>query len=364
VRSPFRPLVLGLAGTLLVAACAGGGASPSAEPAPTDAATTAPSVAPSSDPAASEAPSGTLTVYAGRSEELVGPLIERFEAETGVDVEVAYAGTTDLAATILEEGDASPADVFFAQDAGALGAVAAEGRLTTLPSSTLDQVDARFRSDDGQWVGLSGRARVVVYDTRLYEAADLPSSIDAFTDPAWSGKIGWAPTNASFQSFVTAYRVLQGDEAATAWLEGIVANEPKVFEGNGAVLAAVAAGEVEVGFINHYYLLQQLAEDPSFPVANHFLAGDDPGSLINVAGAGILSTAPNPVAAQAFIDFLLSEESQAYFATETKEYPLIAGVAADPVLPPLADVASPDIDLSDLSDLEGTLQLLQDAGVL
>jgi iron(III) transport system substrate-binding protein len=365
VRSPFRPLVLGLAGTLLVAACASGGASPSAEPVPTDAATTAPSVAPSSDPAASEAPSGTLTVYAGRSEELVGPLIERFEAETGVDVEVAYAGTTDLAATILEEGDASPADVFFAQDAGALGAVAAEGRLTTLPSSTLDQVDARFRSDDGQWVGLSGRARVVVYDTRLYEAADLPASIDAFTDPAWSGKIGWAPTNASFQSFVTAYRVLEGDEAARTWLEGIVANEPKVFEGNGAVLAAVAAGEVEVGFINHYYLMNALAEQgDTFPVRNHFIGGEDPGALVNAASAGILSTAKNAAAAQAFVDYLLNEESQEYFANETHEYPLIEGVAANPDLPALDEVSSPDIDLSDLSDLEGTLRLIQEAGVL
>jgi iron(III) transport system substrate-binding protein len=345
VRSPSRLPILALAGVLLVAACSGGGASPSAEAAPSL--------------------GGSLTIYAGRSEELVGPLIERFETETGVTVEVNYAGTTDLAATILEEGDASPADVFFAQDAGALGAVAAEGRLATLPAETLNLVDARFRSDDGQWVGASGRARVVVYDSRVLDDGDLPTSIDAFTDPAWKGRSGWAPTNASFQSFVTAYRVLKGDEAAKAWLEGIVANEPKVYEGNDAILAAVAAGEVEVGFANHYYLLQAIAEQgETFPVRNHFLAGDDPGSLINVAGVGILTTSPNPTAAQAFVDFLLSAESQAYFSTETHEYPLIDGVDADPALPPLADIESPAIDLSDLSDLEGTLQLLQDAGVL
>lgn len=344
MRTLSRQLVLALAGGVIVAACGGGAASPSTEPAPSL--------------------GGTLTIYAGRSEELVGPLIDRFERETGVTVEVNYAGTTDLAATILEEGDASPADVFFAQDAGALGAVAAEGRLAALPPATLDRVDARFRSDDGQWVGASGRARVVIYDTRLHEGADLPTTIDAFTDPAWKGKIGWAPTNASLQSFVTAYRVLKGDAAAKTWLEGIVANEAKVYEGNGAVLAAVAAGEVEVGFVNHYYLLQALAEDPSIPVANHFLAGDDPGSLINVAGAGILTTSKNPTAAQAFVDFLLTDESQRYFSTETHEYPLVDGVAADPDLPPLADIESPAIDLSDLSDLEGTLTLLQEAGVL
>ncbi len=316
-------------------------------------------------PAATSAPSGSLTVYSGRSEELVGPLIEKFKTESGLEVRVNYAGTTDLAATIIEEGDASPADVFFAQDAGALGAVGAEGRLAPLPQATLDRVDARYRADDGTWVGVSGRARVVVYDTRVLSAAEVPTTIDAFTDPAWKGRIGWAPTNASFQSFVTAYRVLRGDEAAKAWLQGIQANEPKVYDGNDAVLAAVAAGEIEVGFINHYYLLRQLIEQgPEFPVANHFLAGGDPGSLVNVAGAGILTSAPNPAAAQAFIDFLLTTESQEYFATETSEYPLIDGVAADPALPPLSDIATPDIDLSELSDLKGTLRLLQEAGVL
>jgi iron(III) transport system substrate-binding protein len=340
VRSPIRPVVLGLAGILLLAACGSGATSPTGA-------------------------NGSLTVYSGRSEGLVGPLIERFQSETGITTEVNYAGTTDLAATILEEGDASPADVFFAQDAGALGAIAAEGLLADLPAATLDQVDARFRSDDGQWVGLSGRARVVAYDTRVLEEAELPTSIEDFTDPAWKGKIGWAPSNASFQSFVTAYRVLEGDEAAKAWLEGIVANEPKVYENNDAVLAAIAAGEVEVGFINHYYLVNALAEQgESFPVRNHFLQSGDPGSLINVAGAGILTSAAHPAAAQAFIDFMLSPESQRYFAEQTHEYPLVDGVEADPNLPPLADIASPDIDLSDLADLQGTQTLLQEAGVL
>jgi iron(III) transport system substrate-binding protein len=205
----------------------------------------------------------------------------------------------------------------------------------------------------------------VIYDDRTLDAADLPTSIDGFTDPSWKGRIGWAPTNASLQSFVTAYRVLKGDEAAKAWLEGIQANEPKVYDGNDAVLAAVAAGEIEVGFVNHYYLMRQLAEQgDEFPVRNHFLPAGDPGSLVNVAGAGILTTAPNPAGAQAFIDFLLSEESQGYFSTETFEYPLVDGIAADPGLPTLAEIESPAIDLSDLADLEGTLTLMQEAGVL
>lgn len=350
---------------LAVAACGPASTSPSIGAEPSGAPSAAASTESSVSPDASASPSGVLTVYSGRSEELVGPLIERFRTETGIDVRVNYAGTTDLAATILEEGEASPADVFFAQDAGALGAVAAESRLAPLPDAILARVDDRFRADNGMWVGVSGRARVVVYDTRALAEEDLPSTIDAFTDPAWKGRIGWAPTNASLQTFVTAYRLMKGEDAARTFVEGVVANEPKVYDGNDAVLAAVAAGEVEVGFINHYYLMRQLEEQgETFPVRNHFLDGGDPGALVNVAGAGILTTSPNPIAAQAFIDFLLTDESQAYFATETSEYPLVGGKAADPGLPPLADLESPDIDLSDLADLEGTLKMLQDAGAL
>jgi len=364
LRFHFRPRALIVTATLAVAACGPGVVAPSASPAPSPTASD-PGTEPTASPSPSTALSGTLIIYSGRSEELVGPLIERFKTETGLEVRVDYAGTTDLAATILEEGEASPADVFFAQDAGALGAVAAEGRLAALPEATLDRVDGRFRSDDGNWVGVSGRARVVIYDTRALSEAELPTTIDGFTDPSWKGRIGWAPTNASLQTFVTAYRLMKGEDAAKAFVEGIVANEPKVYDGNDAVLAAVAAGEIEAGFVNHYYLMRQLKEQgESFPVRNHFLDGGDPGALVNVAGAGILRTAANPTAAQAFVDFLLSEASQQYFASETSEYPLIEGVSADAGLPTLAELESPDIDLSDLADLEGTLTLLQDAGAL
>ena len=362
---PFsRSLALTMVCVLAVAACGSGSASSSRASGAPSAASTEPGTSVAS-PESSAALHGTLTIYSGRSEELVGPLIERFKTDSGLDVRVDYAGTTDLAATILEEGDASPADVFFAQDAGALGAVAAEGRLAPLSETTLGLVDARFRADAGNWVGVSGRARVVIYDTRTLAEADLPRTIDDFTDPAWKGRIGWAPTNASLQTFITAYRLMEGEDAARAFVEGIVANEPKVYDGNDAVLAAVAAGEVEVGFVNHYYLMRQLKEQgESFPVRNHFVDGSDPGALVNVAGAGILTTSKNPTAAQAFVDFLLSVESQEYFATETSEYPLIEGVPADPALPTLSEIQSPDIDLSDLSDLEGTLKLLQDSGAL
>lgn len=305
-----------------------------------------------------------LVVYSGRSEELVGPIIDRFSEETGIVVAVRYGDTAEMANLILTEGENSPADVYFAQDAGALGAVAGEGLLATLPEDILGQVDERFRSPDGQWVGLSGRARVIAYNTENVDPADLPDSIFGFTDPEWSGRIGWAPTNGSFQAFVTALRVLEGEDRAREWLEGIQANEPNVYEGNNPALEAVIAGEIDVAFINHYYLMQRLAEDPDVTAANHFLTDGDPGALVNVAGVGILETADQTDAAEQLVEFLLSQEAQAYFADETKEYPLAAGVEPDPELPPLADIATPDIDLSDLSDLEGTLELLQDVGIL
>lgn len=357
-----------LATALLLAACGTGGSPSRSAPGSSSGSAAASPVNPSSDapePSASTpALSGTLTIYSGRSEELVAPLIQRFETESGIDVEVNYASTSELAATILEEGDQSPADVFFSQDGGALGALAAENRLAALPEDILGQVDERFRSPDGMWVGVSGRARVAAFNTDLLAAEDMPESILDFADPRWKGLIGWAPSNGSLQSFVTALRVLEGEDAARAWLEGIQANEPKVYEGNSPALQGVAAGEVQVAFINHYYLLAAQADGTAANVQNHFFPGGDPGALVNVAGAGVLSTARNAPAALAFVEFLLSEESQRYFAEETYEYPLIEGVEADDRLTPLAEIDSPDIDLSDLSDLEGTLELMQEVGVL
>ncbi len=221
---------------------------------------------------------GTLTVYSGREEEIVERLFEQFEEETGISVEVRYGDSAELAATLSEEGDSSPADVFFAQDAGSLGAIAEEGLLAELPQRILDRVDSRFRDPDGRWVGTSGRVRVVAYNTEALSEADLPSSILDFTDPRWKGKIGFPPTNASFQAFVSAMRLTLGEEETRAWLEGIKANEPKLYEKNFQVLEALAAGEIEVGFTNHYYLFLLKEEQPDAPVANHYLGAGDPES--------------------------------------------------------------------------------------
>jgi iron(III) transport system substrate-binding protein len=306
-----------------------------------------------------------LVIYSGRSESLVAPLIEMFAAESGINVEVRYGGTAEMAATLLEEGEASPADIFYAQDPGGLGAVAEAGLLAELPDSLLSQVPAEFADPNGQWLGVSGRARVVVYNTDVLSPADLPEDLQGFTDPAWSGRLGIAPSNGSWQIMVTALRQVWGEEATRAWLEAIVANEPTYYENNTAIVAAVGAGEVDAGFVNHYYLYRFLAEEgEGFPARNYFLPSGGPGSLVMVSGAGMLATAPNSANAQAFLEFLLSEQAQTYFRDETAEYPVAAGVTPAEGLTPLAELNSIEIELASLADLQGTVALLQETGML
>jgi iron(III) transport system substrate-binding protein len=308
---------------------------------------------------------GTLVVYSGREEELVEPLFDRFEQETGIDVRVRYGDSAELAATIAEEGDNSPADVFFAQDPGSLGAVEREGRLAKLPQDALDRVPARFRDPEGHWVGTSGRSRVIAYNTDALSEDEVPDSVFALTDPKWKGKIGIAPTNASFQAFVSAMLLELGEERTRDWLEGLESNEPKLYEKNTPVVEAVASGEIELGLVNHYYLYLVKEESPDAAVANHFLTGSDPGALVSVAGAAILETADHKDAAQQFVEFLLSDPSQRFYVDEAEEaeYPLVAGIDAKPGLPPLDTLRGPQIALDQLgSELEQTLELLNEVG--
>ncbi|MEX1357838.1 MAG: iron ABC transporter substrate-binding protein [Gaiellaceae bacterium] len=304
----------------------------------------------------------TLTVYSGREEEIVEPLLERFEEATGIEIEVRYGDSAELAATIAEEGGNSPADVFFAQDPGSLGAVEQEGLLAELPQEILDRVEPRFRDPDGHWIGTSGRVRVVAYNTDLLSEDDLPDSILGFTDPRWRGRIGFPPTNASFQAFVTAMRLSLGDERTREWLEGIKANQPKLYEKNLPTVEAVGRGEVEVGFVNHYYLFMAKEENPDLPVANHYLRAGDPGALVSVAGVGILEKSD---AAERFVEFLLSDEGQRFYAEEAEEaeYPLVAGIEPREGLPALAELQGPEIELDELGpELARTLELLNEVG--
>ena len=306
-----------------------------------------------------------LTVYSGRSENLVGPLFERFTEETGIEVAVRYAGSTDLAATLREEGANTPADVFFAQDPASLGAVAESGLFSALAPDILALVDSRFSDPDGRWIGTSGRARVIVYDSTRLSAADLPSSVAGFTSPEWKGRIAIAPTNGSFLAFVAAMLVMEGEAATGSWLEALDANDPGKYPKNSPIVAAVNGGEIEAGLVNHYYLLRLQAEEGETAAANHFLASGGPGSLVMPAGAGVLATSDQKESAERLIEFLLSAESQEYFARETFEYPLAAGVAALEGLPPLESLGSPLLDLSALAAaLDLATDLVAAAGLL
>jgi iron(III) transport system substrate-binding protein len=304
-----------------------------------------------------------LTVYSGRNEALVGPLFEQFEHDTGIKVDVRYGDSAELAATIAEEGGNSPADVFFAQDAGALGAVEEEGLLAELPAATLERVPSRFRDPRGMWVGLSGRARVVAYSTERVREDELPDAIWDYAGPEWRGRIGLAPTNASFQAMVSAMRLAAGDERTRAWLEGVVANEPRLYENNIQTLEAIESGDVDVGFVNHYYLYGLKRERPDAPVANHYLRDGDPGALVNAAGVGILASSGRVEDAQRLVDYLL-DEGQRYFAEETDEYPLVAGVEPSSELPPLEAIHGPELELGALgAELRETLELLREVGL-
>ena len=304
-----------------------------------------------------------LVIYSGRSESLVDAVIQQFSQATGVEVEVKYAGTPQLAATLLEEGENSPADIFFAQDPGGLGAV--EGMLSTLPDRVLSRVPDWARSPQGKWVGLSGRARTVVYNPERIGKEELPDDVWDFVNPEWKDRIGWAPTNASFQTMVTAMRALWGEERATEWLEGVQANNPTIYPKNTPQVAAVAAGEIDVGLVNHYYLFRFLAEEgEDFAARNYHPRDGGPGATVMVAGAGILASSDNKDAAEKFLEFMLSRVGQQYFAGQTFEYPLVDGVKVPHVLVPLDDINHPSIPLKDLADLEGTQRLLRETGVL
>ncbi|GAA4526222.1 iron ABC transporter substrate-binding protein [Nonomuraea ferruginea] len=322
--------------------------------------------APESDPASGG--DKKITVYSGRSESLVKPLLERFSQESGITVEARYGNTAAMAGQLLEEGDRSPADAFFAQDAGALGAVAKKGMFAPLPDDLTGKVPETYRAGSKEWVGVTARSRVLVYNPDLVREADLPKSVFDLTGPQWKGKVGVAPTNASFQAFVTAIRVQHGEEKAKEFLTGLQANEPQIREGNGPILEEVDGGKIAIGLINHYYLGELAKERGTTPdtlkAKLHFFPGGDTGALVNVAGVGVLKKAAEDPDVRAFVTYLLGADAQKYFAEQTYEYPVVDGVAPPAFVPPLDQLTAPDVDLNDLDELEATIALIKESGLV
>jgi iron(III) transport system substrate-binding protein len=307
-----------------------------------------------------------LTIYSGRQQELIGPLLEEFSKDTGIGIDVRYGDSADLALLIDEEGDRSPADVFLSQSPGAVGFLDAKGRLAKVPAGDLDRVESRFRSPDGRWIGISGRVRVLVYNTETVNRSDLPQSVFDLTDPRYRGQVGIAPTNASFQDFVTAMRELAGEDRTVAWLRGMDANGSPTYANNLAIVEAVGRGEIPFGLVNHYYNEEVKAQNADAPSANYLFPNGDIGSLILVTAAAVLDSAGDSKSdAERFVRFLLTRQAQEFYARETKEYPLAAGVA--PVvkdLPSLSEIQSPNLDLSSLGgELTRTKELIEQSGL-
>jgi iron(III) transport system substrate-binding protein len=307
-----------------------------------------------------------LVVYSGRDEELVGPLIDMFEEESGITTEVRYGDSAEMAAALLEEGENTPADVFYSQEVGTVGALSKAGLLSPLPEDVVAEVPERYRPTEGtDWVGVTGRSRVIVVNPDVID--DAPTTVEELTEEQYEGEVGWAPGNASFQSFVTAYRVGQGEQAASDWLDAMIDNDTQIYENNVSILEAVEAGDLGAGLINHYYWARMAdevggAENMASDLV--FLEEGDPGALVNATAVAITTTGADNPASLEFVEFLLSPEAQQYFVEETKEYPLVDGVDGPAELPAIEELVGPEIDLGDLDSVEETITVLTDKGLL
>ena len=302
----------------------------------------------------------SLTLYSGRKETLVQPLLDQFTADTGIEVEVRYAGTSETAALILEEGDNTNADVFFGVGGAALGALSRAGAFVEIDQEILDLVPAKFRSVDGDWIGTSGRARIMVYNKE--NVTEIPASVMELANAEWKDRIAIAPSYGSFQAFVTAMRVIEGDDAAFEWLSAMNENA-LIFSKDEEVMEAVESGVADAGLVNHYYFYRRGVEDGFENLTSDaaFFGSNDVGNLVNVAGVGMLNDSAE---AKAFVEYLLSDAGQQYFSDETMEYPLTGTVQPSERLIPLDQVPTAELDLNDIDQLDRTLELMREAGLL
>lgn len=309
----------------------------------------------------------TLTVYSGRNEDLVGPLLDEFADETGVDIEILYGGDSATTANqIVEEtaGGESPADVFYSQAPGPIAYLDEEQLLAELPDDVLARVPARYRSSNGHWIGTSGRVRVLVHDPSVTPESELPASVFDVAEPEYSGEVGIAPENASFQDFISYLRLERGDDEARAFLEALAGNDVRTYPNNIAIVEAVDRGEIELGLANHYYVLELRAQDDSLATRNHYFPSGDPGSITLVASAAVMTTSDDPALASEFVDFLVSDCAQEYFVNVTKEYALVEGISPPDGEPPLGDAGGSVADLAELGgEFTTTADMIAESGL-
>lgn len=305
----------------------------------------------------------SLTLYSGRSQGLVGPLVQQFERETGIRVNVRYGTDAQILAALQEEGSRSPADLFWANTAGALGVASDRGLFIKLGNS-ITRLPVAFVPDSGNWVPLTVRLRVMAYNPTKIKPEDLPNSIlDLPKQTRYKGRIGWTPTYSSFQDMVAAMILRFGEARTRQWLNEMKALEPKAYPSNPAMLEALRAGEIDIAPTNHYYILRFVRAGQN--MGTHYFADRDIGSLALVTGMGLLKTSKNLNAANRLLLWLLSGKGQQYFASEVLEYPVVNNVVLTSNLLPLdkAIAKSPKLDFEKLN-LEAALRLLREVGLL
>jgi iron(III) transport system substrate-binding protein len=308
----------------------------------------------------------SVTIYSGRSEELIGPVVEDFECDTGIETRVRWGDNADLALFIKEEGDRTDADVFISSSPGPVGFLEGEGLLQPISNDVLDLVADQNRSTSGTWVGFSGRKRVLVYNTAAFDESDLPDSIFDLTDEQYRGKVAIPATNGSFLDWFTVFRDQHGTDVATQWINDMAANDARYYTNNRSIVEAAGRGEIELGLVNHYYNIQAVqAQGEAHEALNHDLGDDDIGSLLIITAATITAAADDNEAAESFLAYLLSESVQTYLTNETFEYPLTAGVAANESLPPLNALEVGTVDFDALGGgFEESLEIVTASGIL
>lgn len=304
-----------------------------------------------------------LTVYSGRSEEYIAPFFAEYEKQLGIKLNIRYGDSAELAAQILEEGSNSPADLFLSQDAGSLGAVSEAGLFIELGNDVAVDIPAQFVAANRTWVGVTGRARVLAYSPE--RVSTLPKSFADLTNPIYKNKVGIAPTNSSFQAFITALIENKGEDFTKKWLTDMKANGAKIYAKNSLIVEAIDKGEIDLGLVNHYYIWET-SESLGRPVkaeVSYFTAGDF-GNLINVSGAGVFAASKKQAAAAELINYLTSVAAQQKFVKDTHEYSLLPGAAAPEGVPALDQVGAPTIDLKSLVNIKRTQDLLIEVGLL
>ena len=307
----------------------------------------------------------SITVYNAQHQELIEEIAPGFTKETGIEVKLRNGSDFELANQLVQEGSASPADVFLTENSPAMSLVQSKGLFSPVEAKTLAQVPERYSPSDGSWMGFAARSTVVAYNTDKVKEADLPASILDLAKPEWKGKISFSPSGADFQAIVSAVLETKGEAATKEWLDGIKANGT-VYQGNNVVLESVNAGEVDAGVIYHYYWYRDQAEsgEHSDKTKLHFFGDKDPGAFVSVSGAGVLKSSNKQADAQKFLAYISGEKGQQALADSyALEYPLNPAVSLKPPVKPFSELDPPLIDVAELNGPK-VISLLQEVGFL